>query len=47
MAAPLSPASVKPPRKAMQPTFIGDLTPQQQQARTLIGGAPTALGTST
>jgi len=47
MAPPLSPAGQRPARKAQQPTFIGDIAPQQQaQAeRTLIGGATTQLGT--
>jgi hypothetical protein len=47
MATPLTPATTKPPRKASAPTFIGgDLFAQggQQGQRTLIGGAPTALG---
>jgi hypothetical protein len=46
MAAPLQPATQRPLRKAMQPTVVGsDLFAQNQQSeRTLIGGAPTALG---
>ena len=48
MAAPLSPATVKPPRKPMQPSFIGDLTPGpgQAQQRSLIGGANQPLGSA-
>jgi hypothetical protein len=41
------PTSVKPQRKAQQPTAIGEaLTPGQRETggRSLIGGAPTALG---
>jgi hypothetical protein len=48
MAAPLQPASMKPKRLAMQPTFVGALDPSARQTaqaeRTLIGGTPTALG---
>jgi hypothetical protein len=48
MAAPLSPATVKPPRKPMQPSFIGDLTPGPGQvaSRSLIGGAAQPLGST-
>jgi len=41
------PTSAKPQRKPMQPSFVGQaLTPGPQQTgpRSLIGGAPTALG---
>jgi hypothetical protein len=41
------PTSMKPPKKAQQASFIGEaLTPGQREAggRSLIGGAPTALG---
>jgi hypothetical protein len=42
----LAPATMKPPRKPMQPTFVSDaLSPQQGQGqRSLIGGTPTSLG---
>jgi hypothetical protein len=44
----LAPATMKPPRKPMQPTFVSDaLSPQQagvQGQRSLIGGTPTRLG---
>jgi len=48
MAAPLQPATQRPGRKPMQPTFVGALDPTATQTaqaeRTLIGGSPTALG---
>jgi hypothetical protein len=41
------PTSAKPPKKASQASFIGEaLAPGQREtgARSLIGGAPSALG---
>jgi hypothetical protein len=45
-APQLAPASQKPPRRAMQPSFIGAAMAPQAQARSLIGGAPTTTGTT-
>jgi len=48
MAPMTQPTQVRPPRKPQQASFVGDaLVPGAQQtqgARSLIGGAPTALG---
>jgi hypothetical protein len=44
---PMSPTTQKPPRKGVAPSFLSEaLAPTGTQAggRSLIGGAPTALG---
>jgi len=48
LAQETQPTSAKPPKKASQPSFIGAIapTPQQTGQRTLLGGAPTQLGTA-
>jgi hypothetical protein len=49
MAAPLTPATTKPPRKAMQPSFVSQALqpgPGQAIARSLIGGAAQPLGSA-
>jgi len=49
MAPMTQPTQVRPPRKPTEPSFVSTaLVPGAQQtqgARSLIGGAPTALGT--
>jgi hypothetical protein len=44
---PMTPVTAKPPRKAMQPSFVSgalDPTAQQTGGRSLIGGTAQPLG---